>query len=240
VDPSAPHLSIVIPIHNEASVLQGALGDLTEQLFQLNVSYEVLLAENGSSDGTLALAQRLAKSRSEIRVLSTKRPNYGLSLRSGIEAAKGRYVVCDEIDLLDASFYREALAILESGRAELVVGSKLSRGASDERPWWRHVASLSYTRLLRLLVGFRGTDTHGLKAFRREPLLKVVRACRIDKDVFASELVIRAERAGLQVIEIPTRVRERRPPSIHLYRRIPSVCRNLAKLTWSIRVRGDQ
>ena len=102
----------------------------------------------------------------------------------------------------------------------------------------RHAASVAYTGLLRVMFGFRGTDTHGLKAFRREALLDVVRACVVDRDVFASELVIRAYRSDVRVVEVPVRVVEKRPPSINLLSRIPGVLRNLVRLTWAIRVRG--
>ena len=60
------------------------------------------------------------------------------------------------------------------------------------------------------MLGFEGTDTHGLKAFLREPLLPISQACVVEKDVFASEFVIRAYRAGLRVREIPVRVLEKR------------------------------
>src|SRR5262249_38759954 len=108
----------------------------------------------------------------------------------------------------------------------------------DERPIARHVASLAYNGLLRATLGFEGTDTHGLKAFRRESLLPIARACVVDKDVFASEFVIRAYRAGLRIREIPVRVLEKRTPSIQLTRRVPHVRRSLAKLTWAIRMKG--
>jgi hypothetical protein len=120
----------------------------------------------------------------------------------------------------------------------MVIGSKLIEGAQDDRPWARHAASQLYSGLLRAALGFRGTDTHGLKAFVRERLLPIARACIVDRDVFASEFVIRAHRAGLRVEEIPVRVLEKRRPSINLTRRVPNVLRSLARLTWAIRVRG--
>ena len=131
-----------------------------------------------------------------------------------------------------------ALDILDSGEADLVIGSKLLAGAEDERPILRHAASIAYSSLLRLVLGFRGTDTHGLKAFRRAALLDTVRACLVDKDVFASELVIRAGRGGVRIKEIPVRVIEMRPPSINLFKRVPNVLKNVAKLTYAIHVRG--
>ncbi|HET6331963.1 MAG TPA: glycosyltransferase family 2 protein, partial [Polyangiales bacterium] len=83
-----------------------------------------------------------------------------------------------------------------------------------------------------------GTDTHGLKAFRRVVLVPVAESCIVDKDLFASEFVIRAERAGVAIKEIPVRIKEKRAPSIHLFRRVPNVLGNLAKLFVAIRLKG--
>lgn len=232
MSPTAPEVSIVIPVYNEEALLRPALGELRERLAALHFSYEIVLAENGSTDRTLERVVELAKEWPELRSVTLPAPNYGRALRHGLEAARGRYVVCDEIDIGDTDFYARALDLLRQGKADFVVGSKLTGGARDERPWLRHWLSLAYTGTLSLLVGFRGTDTHGLKAFRREAVLPVVRACRVDRDVFASELVIRAERASLRIVEIPTQIREKRPPSINLIRRVPAVVTNLAKLTW--------
>jgi hypothetical protein len=171
-------------------------------------------------------------------LLSVGQPNYGLALRRGILDARGQIVICDEIDLCDVDFHRRAVELIDSGRAEMVIGSKLIGGASDERPLFRHAASVVYTSLLRALLGFRGTDTHGLKAFRRTSLIPVVQACLVDKDVFASELVIRAYRQQVEILEIPIVVKEKRPPSINLVKRVPNVLKNLGRLTWAIRVKG--
>lgn len=233
-----PHISIVIPVYNEEGILHSAVVDLRERLGPLGWRYEVILAENGSRDGTVAIAKELAEKYPEVRWLSAGEPNYGKALRAGILAARGELVLCDEIDLCDTDFHKRAVELLESGRADMVIGSKLIGGASDERPLLRHAASVFYTGLLRVLLGFRGTDTHGLKAFRRSTLLPLVEACLVEKDVFASELVIRAYRDELRVLEIPVRVIEKRPPSINLFKRVPNVLKSVAKLTWAIRIKG--
>jgi hypothetical protein len=66
----------------------------------------------------------------------------------------------------------------------------------------------------------------------------IAERCIVDKDLFASELVIRAEREGVNIVEIPVRVKEMREPSIHLFRRVPNVLKNLAKLVVAIRIKG--
>lgn len=233
-----PQISFVIPIYNEQAILHAAIVDLRERLSSFPETYEVVLAENGSSDRTLDVALELSQKYPNVRFISIGQPNYGEALRAGVEAARGDLVICEEIDLCDTDFHRRAIDLLGTGAFDMVIGSKLLAGAQDERPFLRHAASLVYNGLLRVAVGFEGTDTHGLKAFRREALLPIVRACLVDRDVLASELVVRAYRAGLRVREIPVRVLEKRAPSINLTRRVPNVLKNVARLTWAIRVRG--
>ncbi len=231
----APNVTIVIPVYNEEPILHAAVIDLQERLQDAPWSYEIVLAENGSRDGTLGIVRALSQKYPRVRAISIPEPNYGRALREGILSARGRFVLCDEIDLCDAEFQCRAIELLEADVADVVIGSKLIGGARDERPLIRHVASQFYTSLLHVLLGFSGTDTHGLKALRRDAILPIVAACVVDKDVFSSELVIRAERSGLRMLEIPIRVIEKRPPSINLFRRVPHVVKSLARLTWEIR-----
>ncbi len=230
-----PKVSFVIPIYNEEAILHAAVVDLREQLSPLGLDYEVVLAENGSRDATAAVAERLGRKYPEVSTLSIGEPNYGAALRAGIEKARGAYVICEEIDLCDVDFHERAIRLLDMGDVDMVIGSKLLADSHDNRPATRHAASIVYNRVLRVLLGFEGTDTHGLKAFRRDVLLPIVRACVVDKDVFASELVIRAYRSGARIAEIPVRVMEKRTPTINLVRRVPNVISNLVKLRRAIR-----
>jgi glycosyltransferase involved in cell wall biosynthesis len=243
VQSADPQISIVIPIYNEQAILHAAVVDLRERLKPLGWSYEIILAENGSKDRTIQIGHELAAKYAntadgQVKIISLGEPNYGKALKQGILLARGNLVLCDEIDLCDTEFHKRAIDILETGEADMVIGSKLAVGAADERPLIRHAASIAYSTLLKVMLGFRGTDTHGLKAFRRLALLDVVRACLVDKDVFASEFVIRADRAGIAIKEVPVQIIEKRPPSINLFKRVPNVMKSVAKLTWSIRIRG--
>src|SRR5689334_24123217 len=166
------------------------------------MTFEIIIAENGSRDQTVQLAENLAAEMPEVRMFSLGEPNYGKALKRGILEARGTWVICEEIDLCDLDYHRRALEHLRHGDADLVVGSKAMKGASDHRPLFRRAATRVLNGMLRAALDFHGTDTHGLKAFHRETLLSVVEACVIDRDLFASELVIRAARAGVRVIEI--------------------------------------
>ncbi|NPD28025.1 glycosyltransferase family 2 protein [Corallococcus exiguus] len=234
----ALHLSVVIPVYNEESIIAQAAEELRQGLDARGLDYEIIFAENGSRDATPRLLEELCAKNPRLRWFHSETPNYGVALKAGILKAQGKYVVCDEIDLCDLTFYDAALPRLERGEADMVVGSKAAKGASDQRPLIRRAATRVHNKLLRVALGFQGTDTHGLKAFRREALLPVIQKCVVDMDVFASEFVIRAWREGLNVMEIPIQLHEKRQPSIHLFKRVPNVLKNVGKLFYVIRVRG--
>ena len=233
--PAPPHVSIVIPVYNEEGILRGSVLELREKLAPFGWSYELLLCENGSRDGTVQIGREMEAEHPEVRMISIGEPNYGLAMKTGILEARGTFVICDEIDLCDTQFYARALALLERTDTELIVGSKAMVGSNDQRPLFRRAATRVYNGLLRAVCDFRGTDTHGLKAFRRDALLDTTRRCMLDRDVFASELVIRAHRENKKVVEIPFTVREKRPPSINLVKRVPHVIKSVARLAVSVR-----
>lgn len=232
-----PQVSIVIPIYNEEGILQASVAGLYEALEEVDWPFEIILSENGSKDGTVELARKLQRRHPTLRLIHSDEPDYGKALRRGILEARGEIVMCDEIDLCDVDFYKRAMIELERG-ADFVVGSKVLDRSLDKRPAYRRAATLVINSLLRVFLNFRGTDTHGLKALRRERLLAVVDKCVVNKDLFASEMVIRAARMQLNVVEIPVQVIEKRQPSIGLARRVPNVLKGIARLTWHIRIRN--
>src|ERR1041385_1661006 len=250
-----PDVSIVIPVYNEEGILREAIMELMagldsvrEALDSPDLRFEIVIAENGSRDRTVELAEHLAEEsergdlspdrRVRVRTFSLGEPNYGKALRRGILEAQGRWVICEEIDLCDHDFHRRALIHLVHGDSDMVVGSKAMKGASDHRPLFRRAATRVLNGMLRATLDFRGTDTHGLKAFHRSALIRSEERCVIDRDLFASELVIRAGREGVRIMEIPIRIDEKRPPAINLMKRVPNVLRGMAKLTYVIRFGG--
>ncbi len=232
---ATPHVSIVIPVYNEEGILRGSVLELREKLRPFGFTYELVLCENGSRDRTVEIGKEIEADFPEVRMISIGQPNYGLAMKTGILAARGDFVICDEIDLCDTEFYARALALLERTDTDLVVGSKAMVGSNDQRPWVRRMGTRVYNGLLRAVCNYGGTDTHGLKAFKREVLLGTAQRCVLDRDVFASEFVIRAHREKKKVVEIPFAVREKRPPSINVVKRVPHVLKSVAKLAISVR-----
>ena len=136
--------SVVIPVYNEAAIVEGSIRELNARLSKLGKSYEIIIAENGSVDDTAAIVEQVASELPNVRLIQTGEPNYGLALRTGIKEAKGKYIHCDEIDICDVDFHRRALELGwgEDGGFDMVVGSKTMKGAQDQRPY--HVVWLPW------------------------------------------------------------------------------------------------
>lgn len=223
-------ISVVMPAHNEEGYLQPAVASAASGLRERQRPFEILVVENGSRDRTLADAEALAERYPEVRVLHRSVADYGAALREGFEAARGEVVVNFDVDLVDLGFLDRALAALDDGEVALVVGSKRGPGADDSRAVARRVVTAGFSALLRYGFGLRVTDTHGLKALRRGPLAPLVAVCRFGGDIFDTELVLRAERAGLRTAEVPVAVREVRAPRTPISRRIPRALLGLVRL----------
>jgi len=228
-------VSIIIPVFNEEGLLETAINDLVVKLDETGWNKEIIITENGSTDRTVEIANGLAARYPFVRVLNSPEPNYGRALRRGIEEARGTYCLCDEIDICDVGFHKAAYDLLKTGEWDMVVGSKRHPDARDARPAFRRFATGVVNWMLRIATGFKGTDTHGLKAFNRLATLPVVEKCIVEKDMFTSELVIRAERL-IRVREIPVTIVEKRPPAINLFKRVPNVLRNIFRLFKIIRL----
>src|SRR5512142_2748878 len=235
---ATPKLTVVIPVYNEESIVREACLELMARLDERGWDYELLVSENGSRDRTVEILRTLSAEAPRLRFVHSEQPNYGLALRRGILEARGEYVVADEIDLCDVRFYDRALAILDAGGADMVVGSKRAPGSRDRRPSYRRLATMVHNTLLRTVLGFQGTDTHGVKAFVRARIAPTAGRCVVDRDVFASELVLRAGLEGKKVVEIPVTLEEKRPPSIALFKRVPNVLKQVVRLFWVLRVQS--
>jgi len=220
-----------MPAHNEEDLLDKVVHSVVEGLRNRGRAFEIVVVENGSHDRTATVAAALAEDLAEVTMLSSPAPDYGLALRTGLLAARGDIVVNFDVDYIDLDFLDAAVAELESTDGPvIVVGSKRGAGAHDERSLPRRVVTATFSLLLRYGFGLNVSDTHGMKAMRRQPLLPLVEACRFGTDLFDTELVLRAERHGLLTAELPVTVEELRPSRTPIARRIPRTIGGLVRL----------
>lgn len=221
--------SIVIPVHNEASYLAGALAELLSDLGDLAASCELIIVENGSTDATAAIAEatlaELGGSWST-SILRLPHGDYGAALRHGFQHASGHWIVSFDIDYYDVPF----LQALSTSEADVVLASKRHSESADERSPYRRFATVVFNRLLKAIVGSELSDTHGIKALRRPWVTELVDDVVHNQDLFDTELVLRAERAGAVIDEVPIAVVERREARSSLLARVPRTVRGLFQL----------
>jgi glycosyltransferase involved in cell wall biosynthesis len=231
-------ISVVIPAYNEAALLGSAIEEIVEGLRAVGDPFEVQIVENGSDDGTPAIAQRLAATYAEVEHHTMRVANYGEALRTGLLAAHGDVAVIFDVDFYDLHFMKEALALLDAGPEPtgpvVVVGSKRAPGAQDDRAPARRLATAVFSGILRIGFGLTVSDTHGMKVLNLGVLRPAVSACRNGEDLFDTELVLRAERAGYRVAEIPVTVHELRPARTSIGARVPRTLLGLVKLRRSL------
>ncbi len=218
-------LSVVMPAHNEELLLESSVRAVVRGLAARPHTFEVLIVENGSTDRTGMLAAALASELSGVAVRTLPDADYGEAIRTGVLAASGEEVAVFDVDYVDLSFLDRALERLGQTdgagvRPAVVIGSKRAPGARDTRPWPRRMITAGFTALLQHGFGLGVSDTHGMKVMRRAALEPIARRCVRGGDLFDTELILRAERAGLRVVELPVEVRELRPSRTPIIRRI--------------------
>ena len=233
-----PVISAVIPVHNEAGFIETALPRLVETLESVGEAFEIIVVENGSIDATAEIASALAVADDRISVVRLLEPDYGAAMRSGFLKATGAWIVNFDIDYFSADFLRSGLLL--RGSADLILASKRVAGSDDRRSSVRRLGTWGFNLALRFLFRSEVTDTHGMKMIRRPVVEVLVPQIRSTKDLFDTELVIRAERAGHLIAEIPTTVEELRVARSAFVKRIPRTLIGLWRIRRALRAEARQ
>jgi glycosyltransferase involved in cell wall biosynthesis len=213
----APELSIVMPCLNEAQTVGACVEKALSYLEKHKVKGEVIVADNGSSDGSQAIALRRGA-----RVVSVAERGYGIALSTGIKAARGKYIIMgDSDDSYDFSNLDLFLSKLREG-CHLVMGNRFRGGIKPGAmpPLHRYLGNPILTAVGRLF--FRSTcgDFHcGLRGFDRDAIISL--GLQAPGMEFASEMVVKATISELTIVEVPTTLSpdgRDRPPHLRSWR----------------------
>ena len=230
--------SIVVPVHNEAVGLERSVAEFIQTLPETltEILLEVILVENGSTDGTLDACKRLHQNFPNlVRVCTIPRGSYGEAIKKGMLESQGTHVAILECDFLDQRFLSASSTIFQKNQAQFIVGSKRHPKSVDKRPLKRRVLTALYNYVfLRLLIGYPGSDTHGLKCVQA-PLAKRLCEMAITTDeIFQTEIVLLAWQLGVGIEEVPVQIQEMRSPSVSVVRRLPKVVNTVRELQRSL------
>lgn len=215
-----PEITVLMPCLNEAETLESCIRKARSGLEEAGCEGEILIADNGSSDGSPALAESLGA-----RVIHVPEKGYGHALRAGIREARGNYVLMgDADDSYDFSDIRPFIAKLREGR-ELVMGCRMPRGGGTILPGampWKHrwLGNPALSFIGRLFFNCPVTDFHcGLRAFDVHAIRKL--NLQTGGMEFASEMVIKASQRKLAIAEVPIVLHKdgrARPPHLRSWR----------------------
>lgn len=214
--PGAPTLSIVLPCLDEAERLPGTLAAYLAHFPPSRSEVELLVVDDGSTDGTTVIADQIAAADPRVRVVRTSHNHgKGYAVRTGIQAALGELVVFTDADgsYGPAQLERVVAAL---ARAPVAIGARLGPDADPGSPL-RRLASRVFNRVMRLLLGLPFSDTQcGLKGFRRDAAEAVFGRARVNGFAFDAEALLVARRLGLEVLEVPVRAEERQGSKVRL------------------------
>ncbi len=205
-DGPRPMVDIVIPVHNEERGLRVSVLRLHAYLTQqFPFSARITIADNASTDSTPAVAAELAEELPEVRVLRLKEKGRGRALAAAWLTSDARVVSYMDVDLsTDLSALLPLVAPVISGHSQVSIGSRLVTGARVTRGPKREVISRVYNILLRLVLRVRFKDAQcGFKALRADVARSLLPDVVNRNWFFDTELLVRAERAGLRIHELP-------------------------------------
>ena len=199
-------VDIVVPVRNEERDLAPSIRRLVGYLREsFPFTARVTIADNGSTDGTWAIADRLARELPEVRAVHLELPGRGRALRAIWSQSDAEVLAYMDVDLsTDLNALLPLVAPLLSGHSDLAIGTRLARGSRVVRGPKREVISRCYNLLLRTLMGARFSDAQcGFKAIRRDQARALLPLVEDTGWFFDTELLVLAERAGLRIHEVP-------------------------------------
>jgi putative flippase GtrA len=199
-------VDIVVPVRNEERDLGPSIRRLVGFLREtFPFTARVTIADNGSTDATWAIADRLARELPEVRAVHLEQPGRGRALRAIWSQSEAEVLAYMDVDLsTDLNALLPLVAPLLSGHSDLAIGTRLARGSRVVRGPKRELISRGYNLLLRTLMGARFSDAQcGFKAIRRDQARVLLPLTRDTAWFFDTELLVLAERAGLRIHEIP-------------------------------------
>jgi glycosyltransferase involved in cell wall biosynthesis len=231
-------VSVVLPAYNEASKLESAVKQVTHALDEFTRSYEVIIAEDGSTDGTDRVAAELAEKYPFVKRLhGEKRLGRGTALKKAFKQSSGEVLVYMDLDLATNLEHLKALVdAVDSEGYDFATGSRLLPESNVKRSRTRNVASKTYNFMVRRLLGSKVKDHQcGFKAFRRESLMVLLDEVRANHWFWDTEVLVRGCRRGYRIKEIPVSWKGGRETKVRLLQDSFSMGWQILSLWWRLK-----
>ncbi len=226
-------VDIVIPVYNEEHVLEDSVGNLRRFLREgFPHQWRILIADNASTDNTLAMAQSLAQEYGDVSSLHIPQKGRGRALKAAWLSSPADIVSYMDVDLsTDLVHFSPLVEAIATEGYDVAFGSRLSRQSDIRRSLGREVLSRGYNVMIKALFFTRFSDAQcGFKALSRKAVQELVPLIENDEWFFDTELLILAEKAGYRVKEIPVRWLEDPDTRVNVAKTVWEDIRGLARL----------
>ncbi|MBI4362926.1 MAG: glycosyltransferase family 2 protein [Euryarchaeota archaeon] len=236
---SPPEISLVLPAYNEGPRLEPAVLRALGALESLG-PHEVIIAEDASTDGTRERARELQqKHLGRVRHLHREqRLGRGSAVAGAFREARGSLLLYMDVDLATELKHLPELVAALRGGAQVATGSRRLPESRAERSAGRRFFSGGYNTLVRLILRSRLHDHQcGFKGFQREAALALLGETRAVHWFWDTEMLVRAQRRGMRVMEIPVAWREQGQTTVKLRRDIVGMGREVLRLWWDLKKR---
>lgn len=198
-------VSIVLPAYNEAERIQNTVERTASALRHITPSFEIIIAEDGSTDGTDKICEALARRYDfVVHLHSDERQGRGRALNHAFAVSKGEILGYIDVDLAtNMKHLRELIQYIRDGY-DFATGSRMLPNSNVKRPFKRGVASKAFNFLTRVMLGSTLYDHQcGFKSFKRTSLFSIIHEVKDTHWFWDTELLVRAQRAGFKVKEFP-------------------------------------
>jgi len=235
-----PEVTAIIPVFNDRQSLERAVPSSLEALSKITDSFEIIVAEDGSTDGSAEFVRVLENRDPRVRLLhSDVRLGRGEALNRAIVSSKGTIVCYFDVDLAtDLDYLGFLIRSIREG-ADISTGSRLLTNSDSVRTEGREIASRTYNFLVRLFLGSRIFDHQcGFKAFRREKILPILPVIHSKHWFWDTEILVRSQRWGYSVREFPVRWRAGKGTTVRV-KDIFEMGSSILRLWWQIHVSKD-
>jgi glycosyltransferase involved in cell wall biosynthesis len=237
-------VSVVLPTYNEAGSIETAVEQVMAALGEYGLSYEIIIAEDGSTDGTDKKANMLSqKFAGKVKhIHKEKRMGRGKALENAFNHSSGNILVYMDVDLAtDVRHLEELVRSVQVEGYEIATGSRMLNESRVRRSGARSIASRVYNLMVRWLLGSKIMDHQcGFKAFRREPLMQLLTEVEAKHWFWDTEILVRAARRGYRIKEIPVNWKGGSETKVLLLKDSSDMFRQILLLWWHLKVSRPQ